>query len=135
MTRDDFRLLFTALGFLAVAMKGKKADGDKAKQVHAMAGLIEAFCRTAHPDMFLGEADEGAAELDAVIESLKEDKLLFGQMTGLMADRERLYRVYARLLQRFRAYAPDDMIADEVMHLLEEEILFEAGGTRIGRSA
>jgi len=120
MTRDDFRILFTSLGFLAVVMKGKKSKDNNAKQARAMASLIEAFCKASHPDLFMDDSD--VTEIDQKIEQLKEDKLLFGQMTNLMADKEILFRIYARLLQRFRAYAPDEMIADEVLHLLEEEI-------------
>lgn len=121
MTRKDFQILFTALGFLAVVTKGKKTKDNNAKQAHAMAELIEAFCRTSHPDLFVENGD--AAELDQIIDELKEDTLLFGQKENLLANKPLLYRIYSRLLQRFQSTATDEKIAGEVEHYLEEEIL------------
>jgi hypothetical protein len=56
MTRSDFQILFTALGFLAVVMKGDSSKKDGAKQAKAMATMIEVFCRTTHPDLFKDKA-------------------------------------------------------------------------------
>jgi hypothetical protein len=119
MTRDELQILFTALGFLAVVMKGENANKDDAKQAKAMAALIEAFCQAAHPELF----DDGAeaAELDRIIEDLKDDELQFSQSATLLADKALLCRVLDRLLQRHHVYATDRMILGEIEHFLEEE--------------
>jgi hypothetical protein len=120
MRQSDFQILFTALGFLAVVMKGENAKNDGAKQAKVMASLIEAFCRTSHPDLFKGEAEE--AELDQIIEDLKDEDIHITQLADLTGNKNLLYRVYDRLLQRHKNYATDEMIAGEVSHFLEEEI-------------
>lgn len=120
MTRQDFQILSTALGFLAIVLKGENARKDGAKQAKAMAVLIESFCRTSHPGLFKDEAED--SELDQIIEDLKDDEPQLGQSTALLANKELLHRVYDRLLQRHKDYATDEMIAGEVAHFLEEEI-------------
>ena len=84
-----------------------------------MAALIEAFCQEVHPELFKDETE--AAEVDQIIEDLKDDELQFGLSTNLLSNEELLHRVYDRLLQRHRAYATDKMILGEVEHFLEEE--------------
>ncbi|MDD5586878.1 MAG: hypothetical protein PHY92_07990 [Alphaproteobacteria bacterium] len=127
MTRKDIQILFTALGFLAVVMKGENAKKDGAKQAKAMASLIEAFCRTTHPELFNNEINGDAAELDQMIEDMKEDERHIGPLADLTANKNLLHRIYDRLLQRHRAYASDEMIAGEVAHFLEEEINNKTG--------
>jgi hypothetical protein len=51
----DRRILFTALGFVAVASKGGRA-ADQSEQVNAMADLIETFCRLHVPEAFDDDA-------------------------------------------------------------------------------
>jgi hypothetical protein len=120
MTRSDIQILFTALGFLTVVMKGENTKRNGAKQAMAMASLIQAFCQTSHPDLFGDEAKE--AELDQLIEDMKDEELHITQLADLTGDKGLLYRVYDRLLQRHKDYATDEMIAGEVAHFLEEEI-------------
>lgn len=55
----DRRILFTALGFVAIASKGGRA-ADQSEQVLAMADLIETFCRLRVPEAF----DDDAAPVD-----------------------------------------------------------------------
>jgi hypothetical protein len=122
MTRPDFKILFTALGFLAVVVKGEYIKKDGAKNATALADLIEAFCQTAHSDLFIDKTAKDTAELDLMIEELKEGELHIGKLAELAADKVLLRRIYDRLLQRHRIYATDKMIADEIAHFLEEEI-------------
>ena len=51
----DRRILFAALGFTAVALKGGRS-ADQAEQVRAMADLIESFCRLHVPEAFDDDA-------------------------------------------------------------------------------
>lgn len=52
MTRNDYQILFTALGFLAIILREDVARDKQALRATAIAGLIEAYCRTALPDAF-----------------------------------------------------------------------------------
>jgi hypothetical protein len=122
MPRQDIQILFTALGFLTVVMKGENAKKDGAKQAKAMAGLIEAFCQAAHPKAFEGETEADKSDVDQIIEDYKEDEFPLGRLATLIANKELLYRVYDRLVQRHRAYASEEMIAGEIEHFLEEEL-------------
>lgn len=126
MTRSDFQILFTALGFLAVVMKGKKAQKDGAKQARELAKLIEAFCRTSRPDLFGNEAEE--AELDQMIEDMKDEEFHITQLADIAGNQNLLYRLYDRLLQRHKDYATREMIAGEIAHFLEEEIHHKTEG-------
>jgi hypothetical protein len=121
MTTIDEKTFFTALGFLAVLLKGKSADKDSAARATAMAQLIESFCRAASPELLVGKDDPRTDELDQLIEGLKAS-LHTKQLLGLTSDQSLLHRLYDRLLQRHRDYATDDLIAEEIAHLLEEEV-------------
>jgi len=130
MTRTDSKILFTALGFLAVVVMGESAKKDGAKRAMALAGLIEAFCHTAHPDLFIDNAPDDAidtAALDRMIEELKEGELQIGKLDALRTDKVLLRHIYNRLLQRHRIYATDRMMADETEHFLHEEINHSVG--------
>jgi hypothetical protein len=48
MTRTDYKVIFTALGFLAVILDNVPRD-RQASRATALAQLIEAFCATAKP--------------------------------------------------------------------------------------
>ena len=54
MTRNDYQILFTALGFTAVAVQGDVGQ-DGAAKARAFAGLIESFCRAELPEAFAHE--------------------------------------------------------------------------------
>ncbi len=115
MQAIDKETFFAALGFLAVLIKGENARENSAARAEAMAALIEMFCRTARPEL------KDAVDLDEIIESLKK-RFDPRRLLGLASDPDLLHRLHARLQARQRAYAPDELIADEAAHLIEEEI-------------
>jgi hypothetical protein len=127
MTRSDFKLLFTALGFVVELSKGGNIKTGGAVRAADLATLIEAFCQTAHPDLFIDKIAADAAELDRIIDGLKEGELNIGKLAELVADKVLLRRIYDRLLERHRIYATDRMIADEIEHFLHEEINHSVG--------
>ncbi len=51
MTANDHKILFTALGFLAVILRDVPQD-KQAMRATAIAGLIESFCISAVPEAF-----------------------------------------------------------------------------------
>jgi hypothetical protein len=55
-TEIDQKPLFTALGFLAVALRGD-APADQAERALAVAGLIDSFCRLHVPEAFEDEIE------------------------------------------------------------------------------
>jgi hypothetical protein len=120
MSVNNFRLLCTALGFTAVIVKNNIPEENRAARAIAIARMIEEFCRVAHPDLFKDEAEE--AELDQIIEDLKDEELHIAQLADLTGNKNLLHRVYDRLLQHHREYATDAMIVGEIEHFLGEEI-------------
>jgi len=131
MTPQDLRILSTALGFTAVVMQGENiSKKDGARRATGLANLIEEFCHTALPDSF----GAGAAtvfrgdtkQTDRLIERFKGN-LKDGKTIDLPHDRDLLLQLYDRLYQRHRSHATDNLIADEILHLLDEELLFDAG--------
>ncbi|HUY67917.1 MAG TPA: hypothetical protein VMV79_01275 [Alphaproteobacteria bacterium] len=140
MTPNDFRLYCRALGFATVFATGvpENVDGTKASR---FAELIEAFCLATIPDAF-GPAnanigDEGdPAALDLAIDRYKAE--LAGEGSArLPDDRATLLKFYDRLHQRqarrrerhFYATGSDEMIANRVLQLIEEEIEADEAGT------
>jgi hypothetical protein len=64
--RNDRKVLFTALGFLAVILKGE-SGADQGKHALELADLIESFCRFHLPDAFESQPDStDASSLDHV---------------------------------------------------------------------
>lgn len=55
MTRTDHKIIFTALGFLAVILNDAPKD-KQALRATAIAGLIESFCMAAVPEAFGNDA-------------------------------------------------------------------------------
>ncbi len=55
MTRTDHRIIFTALGFLAVIMRNDLPQDKRALRAASIADLIEAFCLVEIPDAFSSE--------------------------------------------------------------------------------
>lgn len=125
MTRTDHQLLFTALGFLAVVMKGEDTKKDGAKRATALAGLIESFCYTTVPDAFENFPEMDGGMIDQMIDWAKA-KMGYGEPAKLPDNRNLMIRMYRRLQERHRRYATDDLMADEIVHLLEEEIKHKA---------
>jgi hypothetical protein len=81
MTRTDLRVMCTALGFMAVALKGEKLPkADMALRANAFARLIKQFCLTSVPEA-ITEKDANAASIsdntvermaDAIVEIIKD---------------------------------------------------------------
>jgi len=57
MTRTEYKVVFTALGFLAVLLSDAPND-RQAQRVVAITDLIESFCINAVPEAFACEAGE-----------------------------------------------------------------------------
>ena len=57
MTRTDTKVIFAALGFLAVILRDAPKDAE-ARRAMAIADLIESFCRSAVPEAFDHKAGE-----------------------------------------------------------------------------
>ena len=62
MTRTDQKLLFTALGFMAVLLNDTPQD-KQALRATALAGLIESFCMSVVPEAFAGSNPETSFDL------------------------------------------------------------------------
>jgi hypothetical protein len=125
MTRTDQRILFTALAFVAVLMRGGASNSKKDTQkIRQLADSIGAFCREE-----TGEPGPATEETDRIIERHIED-LKEREETRLPEDRDTLVRLHDRLQQRkarraqraFYASAGEAKLADEVLSLLDEEI-------------
>lgn len=132
MTSVDQKTFFTALGFLAVAMKGENPEREnEAERVRQLASLIESFCAehvcnptsSDLPDM------NSIAEIDRLIGShiqnlrQKEETRLPEDKATLIGLCDRLQHRKARRMQReFYAAASEAKLADLVLRLLDEEI-------------
>jgi hypothetical protein len=68
MTANDHKILFTALGFLAVILRDVPRE-KQALRATAIAGLIESFCMSVVPEAFGGQ--------DAADESSMRDRMVF----------------------------------------------------------
>ena len=62
MTHTDHKVLFTALGFLAVILNDTPRD-KQALRATAIAGLIESFCMAAVPEAFDGDDTENVSDV------------------------------------------------------------------------
>ena len=133
MTRDDLRILCTALGFSAVIANDVASREKQALRATAIAGLIEAFCMSAVPDAFGFDASDDiicdATAIDREIDRYKEELRVEGS-AELPQDRETLIKFYDRLLLRkehydqreFYASGSTAIFANRVLHMVEEEI-------------
>ncbi len=131
MTRTDRKIVFTALAFFAVVVKGKDVSSAKnAERIRELAGLVESFCEENVINVSASVSDEpGALVIDQIIErharELRDD-----EETQLPEDRQTLIKLFDRLQQRkarrtqreFYASATDAKLADLVLGLLDEEI-------------
>ena len=120
MIAVDFRLLCTALGYMAVATK-KNTRGTRMTQATETATLIEAFCRETLPEHFKKSKSEAAANDDGILDRMIEEfktVLREKEAAVLPEDRATLLKFYDRLQQRqtrrqqkaFYDTAPDDLI-------------------------
>jgi hypothetical protein len=130
MTRTDHKMIFTALGFLAVVMNDVPPD-NHAMRATAIAKLIESFCMVSVPEAF-GGGETGTSRATE-IEGLLERYIAELRETGsapLNYDRQTLLGMYELLLiqqarheqNAFYASGPDDVIANRVLQLAEERI-------------
>lgn len=142
MTRYDQRILYSAMGFLAVVLHdGEGKDGHKsshlADRAKFIAGLIEAFCKENVPAIGLMldlDSDTSIEATDQIIaHHVKE--LREKHETILPQEREGLLRLYDRLSQRHHRReqreiytdAGIDRLADLVLDYLDEEIATQEG--------
>ena len=130
MTRTDYKVIFTALGFLAVILDNVPRE-KQALRATTLAQLIEAFCATSVPDAFMSEALEGARTTET--EKLLELYIAELRDTGsaqLSHDRQTLLGMYDLLLiqktrleqNAFFASGHDEVIANAILQLAEERI-------------
>ena len=128
MTRTDQKILFTALAFLSVAIKGK-ANTDVNEQVLRLAGLIEEF--VAENIVTSSSLDSIPASevtdilIDKHLHELREEEttVLPNDKSTLIGLCDRLRHRKAQRTQReFYANASEAKLADMVLKLLDEEI-------------
>jgi hypothetical protein len=130
MTRTDHKVIFTALGFLAVILDNVPRD-KQAMRATAIAQLIEAFCAISVPDGFVSEAPEAARTTET--EQLIELYIAELRDTGsaqLSHDRQILLGMYDLLLiqkmrfeqKAFFDFGHDDVIANRIRQLAEERL-------------
>jgi hypothetical protein len=61
MTRTDYKIIFTSLGFLAVILDNLPRD-KQASRAPTLAQLFESFCASSAPEAFDAPNIEGAAQ-------------------------------------------------------------------------
>ena len=69
MTSTDHKVIFTALGFLAVILNDVPKD-KQALRATAIASLIESFCMAAVPDAFGGGADNFSNVRERMVDAI-----------------------------------------------------------------
>jgi hypothetical protein len=133
MTRIDHKIIFTALGFLAVILDNVPHD-KQALRATTLAKLIEAFCVASLPDAFVSESldTSRAAEIESLVE-LYIAALRDAGSSQLDYDRPTLLGMFDFLLiQKTRheqkevfASAHDELIANRILELAEERLRWE----------
>ena len=133
MTRTDHKIIFTALGFLAVILDNVPRD-KQALRATTLAKLIESFCATSLPDAFMGESPDArrAAEIENLLEVYIAE-LRDGGSAHLGYDRQTLLGMYNLLLiqktrheqKEFFSSAHDEVIANRILQLAEERLQWE----------
>jgi hypothetical protein len=130
MTRTDHKVIFTALGFLAVILNDVPRD-KQALRASAIASLIEGFCKATIPEAFDAPTLDGTQPdsterlLDTYMAELRD--------TGsarLSHGRDVLLGMYELLLMQkvrfeqmdFFAFGHDDVIANRILQLAEERL-------------
>jgi len=125
MVRAEERVLYEALGFLAVVISGDDSQKDGAVRATALATMMEAFChRGAKSIAHQPEKPASAAnddDLDDVIEKLKGSAHI-RQLICITEDKSLLVQLYHRLQERQREQADATFIKEEIARLLEIEM-------------
>jgi hypothetical protein len=130
------RVHCTALGFLAVILKDVEQD-KQALRAKTIGRLIESFCMVTVPDALgathnnLGENSDPAS-VDTAIDRYKMN-LLDEESAVLPSSHDELLQMYDRLLIRkirrqqrhFYATGNEDVLANQILSLVEEEIAEE----------
>lgn len=134
MTRDDRKVLFNALAFFAVIMRGKESgSAEAAEDMSCLASLAEAYCNENAIKVPASVCDEtGALLIDQII-AQHMTELRQHEMTRLPEDRATLIKVLDRLEHRkmrrasreIYAFATEAALADQVLELLDEEFAAE----------
>jgi len=130
MTRIDQQIIFSALGFIAVAMREETNAQDSAKRARGMAWLIEEFCKTSVTEAF-GETKDYSGDnlpdeqIDNLINTFKTT-LRDEQEAKLPQDRATLLKMHRRLQERAehksRQRLPNDLLADLILEFIDAEI-------------
>ncbi len=68
MTRTDYKVIFTALGFLVVILDNVPRD-RQALRAATLAELIEAFCASVMPEAFISDSPAPSAETEPALET------------------------------------------------------------------
>lgn len=135
MTRNDYRVICTALGFFSVITRGDIARDKQAMRAVSIARLIESFCQTEVPEAFAEcQSDGGTAisETEHLLERYIAELRDHGS-ARFAFDRKTLLEMYELLLvhktrfeqKDFYVFAQDDVIASRVLQLAEERIRWE----------
>ncbi len=127
MTRLDHKILFTALSFMTIVMKGKGDARVDAEKVMRLASLVEAFCQEKAATARDLSGDDASVDvmIDRYVRELKDR-----EQTRLPDDVETLIKLHERLQHRKQrrthlllyAHATAEKLADLVLGLLDEEI-------------
>lgn len=130
MTRDDLRLLSTALAFTGLMLKGDKAKGQSGR-IKDFAKLIEAFCFETALDTLrtADDTDHDPSSLDLIIDGYKA-KMQAKDPIVPPSDRSFLLKLHDRLHHRqqrrkeehFRTTGSEEEITNRILRLIREEI-------------
>lgn len=121
MTPEDLRILCTALGFTAVVTEKGLPAADLASRALDFASLIESFCTRAVTDL-ASPNQEDFSEIDRLIENLKSGRAAKGATDLENKDRETLFKIHNRLLQRLYARADEPLLAQHILKMLDDEL-------------
>jgi hypothetical protein len=69
MTHTDYKVIFTALGFLAVILNDVPKD-KQALRATAIASLIESFCMATVPEAFGDDADNASNVRERMVDAI-----------------------------------------------------------------
>lgn len=139
MTRDDLRVLSTALGF-SIVITGDVPQGKQALRATTIAGLIESFCRNSVPEAFAEEPSGSVlsrSDTERMLEYYIAELREHGS-SRLDHDRKMLLEMYDLLLaqkvrranKEFYDSAPNDIIANLVLQMADERIRHEEQGRK-----
>ncbi|MDD3287582.1 MAG: hypothetical protein PHX43_01060 [Alphaproteobacteria bacterium] len=130
MTRTDQQLIFTALGFMAVLMRGEIDQNDSAKRARGIAWLIEEFCLNSQSSN-IGDAKDCFSDdltdnqVDGLIDNFKATLRDKGEAT-LPEDRQTLLKIHQRLEERIQNKARQsfsaETLSDLILQLIDVEI-------------